>query len=1260
MCKTAPAKPHRPWEEPGEDAAHAVSPVVASTSPLTKSSISLASTLSAAPAPVQSNLKTIPLSIAPESSSGLASSLPAVSGLVRTSRPFSALSWWWATARALFFPGSTHHKSQQEHLSHHPKEASFWGGPASKHVEIGGPCFLSPDVLKLLEVQVMKRAELKVLKEKEREALFRKQISTDYHLNSLGTMLKSLGDEQGTPAPQPFWSTKEKPEQLLSAQQLSYPQALREHLHCRCSQLFWGLPSLHSESLVATAWVSGRSSPNYSPSVLFNRHCEARPAKMQPKPSPLFLQPQVSPHTMAQPQALTPTMSQSQPPPTAEVQIQDTLQSPLPILPSSPSLVGDSGVSYPTCQDEAQSPIPTGEQHLEWPSKNLKRGKGRSQEATGSLTISLDQGCQASQVPRSVQSIPRSFPSSDNLQKQIEQHLQKRLIVDHWNLPYMIQESLRLMQTREKLPKTCLAKKQPGPSQPSAVTGQSSKEAKKMGSKHPESNYARGPAKFQLKKDLGKGMGQINPSKRSESSQVKRLGTNSKEEAKCELPRHLKSEPGNNLTRASERRQIENALKVHLGRKLGQIIEGKIPVSVRRSWFSVSHTLPKSNSQTEIRNLASSKNRKFCMNTSQELSFLEPSTQEMLEAHIIRCRVRQKWGLPLQILELGEAQVLPPQPTFPVSPTQTTGTHIAEAGELLGENPLLCQEEKVVTAKSNASLESLLPVPNPAGEEIQRVLVQTPPGHSHGHSGAPLTGQEGRQPPQPLASGITGRPQESGAGLGAPRGSPEPTPCQATTENEQSKESGGHTRKIPSPSGEMLEMDAGSRTSRSEESREASQADQRPALQPRHVDILRTSELESGQILSVDLNGLGAPGTSKSRPHPRMASAESPEAQVASKFQLKGEAEQQSHLQNCPPDVLPQERPFDTVLRDWADDVVLQDCATDALLQGYPTDKLFATGNLSNPLSQGHPQNMPTAATSASQVLSDFLLATESCLGPQDFRILKPQAPQKSQGKAGTPTEDDFRVPKSEEQWEGFSGLGSSQAGRMNQRAHARELIDTLEKEFLQVLPEEEKPSLEKHFKRTRQFLQYLYSNKNIKELEDSRQKDKPELASAWSQGPAKSKPLVSAEVEVQALTAAVRQILVEKLNLRASELGQRQEEAQVPGGRLSCDCRVPLYSEPRRELRAVMRPPQGARASTAEANVAWTRAPGAPQLAPPGSLYLQSAPTSIVSRTPGVSSHARYYPRCSLQKIALSDPPENASRVFPGKKICFQEKCQR
>ncbi|XP_014637384.1 PREDICTED: spermatogenesis-associated protein 31E1-like [Ceratotherium simum simum] len=494
VCEAAPAgaqQPHGEWMEDAAPTAY----LSASSALLTKRPPPLACTLSADPQEDRPDLQRIPLGTVagslPLGNSGLASP---ISGLVRTSCPISFLCQWWKITKALFFT-SSQHESHHEHLSHHPPEASFSGAPPDREVEAGSPSFVNAEVQKMLNIQFTQRVELMIGKKKEKDVSFLKQLSSDYHLNSSGNMWKSLGAERDTTTSQSLWTLKDKPEQLPGSQQLSYPKALGDHLQQKCSQLYWGLPSLHSESLVATALVSRSSSQLQALSVLFNGISNRFPVPTWPEiPSQLSQAPPL-PYPGAQPQPLTPNLPQFQPPPPPQTQTQTQAHlasSPPTRTPSSPLLMRTCGVSCLTHQNKTQSFIPT-KIHLELFSlqKQLKRERAlpsvvkRSEEVFSQLIPNLPQDSGASHAHKSVSTLHGDL-ISPNLQKQ---HLQKRLIKDEHQdvLPHRIQVSLELMQPQDEFPEAYQAQGKQEPSQPSASVDESSQDTQKMGSRTEES-----------------------------------------------------------------------------------------------------------------------------------------------------------------------------------------------------------------------------------------------------------------------------------------------------------------------------------------------------------------------------------------------------------------------------------------------------------------------------------------------------------------------------------------------------------------------------------------------------------------------------------------------------------------------------------------------------------------------------------------------------------------------------------------------------
>ncbi|XP_039739124.1 spermatogenesis-associated protein 31A6-like, partial [Pteropus medius] len=248
-----------------------------------------------------------------------ASPIPAMSGLDHSSCSISTLSRWQMDSKAHSLSTSTHFKSQQEQVSHHLPEDSSRGHPTDKQIETSTLSFFNPDVRK----PISGRVELKIWNEKE------KKEGSDYHLDSLRNMIKSLGDEQDA-----LWGMKGKPEKLLGPEKHLHPEIFEANLQQKCSQLFWGLPFLHSESLVATV----RETPPEFPSVIFNEFPHALPLQIRHKVTSHLTLEQPLPHPVTQPKLLTPAMPPFQPPPLAQIQTQTHLP---PFSPPQTRTSGD-------------------------------------------------------------------------------------------------------------------------------------------------------------------------------------------------------------------------------------------------------------------------------------------------------------------------------------------------------------------------------------------------------------------------------------------------------------------------------------------------------------------------------------------------------------------------------------------------------------------------------------------------------------------------------------------------------------------------------------------------------------------------------------------------------------------------------------------------------------------------------------------------------------------------------------------------------
>ncbi|EAW62641.1 chromosome 9 open reading frame 36 [Homo sapiens] len=428
-------------------------------------------------------------------------------------------------------------------------------------MEAGSPFLLSSDGQNVVGIQVTERAKVNIWEEKENDGSFTNQMTPEKHLNSLGNLVKSLDAEQDTTTPKSFWNKGENLKELPSPQKFSDLRLLQESFQKNYSQLFWGLPSRHRESLVANAWVTDRSCTLQSP-PFFNQISNVCPIQRETTMSPLLFQAQPLSHLGPESQPFISSTPQFWPTPMAQAEAQAHLQSSFPVpSPTFPSPIKNTGVACPVSQNKVQALSLSETQHPEWPllRKQLEGGLAlpsrvqKSQDVFSVSTPNLPQ--------ESLTSIlPENFPVSPELRRQLEQHMGQ---------PGRIQESLDLMQLQDESPGTSQAKGKPRPWQSSMSTGESSKETQKV--------------KLQLERDPCPHLGQIlgetpqNLSRGMESFPGKVLGATS-EESERNLRKPLRSDSGSDLLRCTERNHIENTLKAHMGRKLGQINKGLIPV----------------------------------------------------------------------------------------------------------------------------------------------------------------------------------------------------------------------------------------------------------------------------------------------------------------------------------------------------------------------------------------------------------------------------------------------------------------------------------------------------------------------------------------------------------------------------------------------------------------------------------------------------------------------------------------------------------
>ncbi|XP_032187892.1 spermatogenesis-associated protein 31E1-like [Mustela erminea] len=1129
-----------------------------------------------------------------------------------------------------------------------------------------------PDVQKLLELLISKRVELKSWKEKEKVGSVFKKGCPDDHVSFWGTLWKLLGTEQTTTTPPSFWNMKNKAEPLAQPQPFSSPKVLEDHLQWKRSQLFWGLPSLHSESLMTTALFSTHSSPLQSPSVLFNGTSNCLPVLNQDQVSSQFSHAPPLFHRGFQTQPSTLTLPQPQVPLAPSVPIRP---------PSLSSQRRTSRVSLATSQKKTQSFTPTKMQHLEWPLLPKQQGRGktlptmekRSPKLFSQVPPKLLEDHQASRAHRSGSTYQGDFVIF-NIQKP---QLQRKLSRDKQqsSLPHKVQLSLELRWPQDESPGMSQAQGEQGLSRPFVFKGKSSQATWRTRSRY----HRKYKARFKLEKNFGKGLWQClkrtptGLSRISARFPVKVLGTNSEKEFGRPLIGAFEGDPGKYLARGPDKKHIEKTLKVHLHRKLGQISKGLIPVTVRRSWFVASHAFPKSQPHMAIRNLALLKDQELCVNTSHELSFLCPNTQQKLETHIISFRVRRKWDLPLQTVEpidlkLLEAQHLPfPQSPFPCSATFVPGAlSKAKFYKFLGKPPQPHPEEKGITEKSDPTSGSPLPVPSPIREQIQQALGRTLPGDGHQSSKTSLSRQEGSSPSWASILSLPNRTLHSKTGMGAKKDNLEPSPSLAMARNEL-KESGGQA------SPDMvatLKMKLRSQTPRSEGATEAMEAKKAPAWKV----VLRPSGLANKPAIYVDLIS-GYPGARKSPSPSTVLVAQDPEEvsleTKVSKVELQEKIESENQPEGSTTSELPQDSPSDLLLPDVATCVLVEGSGTNVLPPDSHTNAVLAADSLTTQESPSCSQmERASGETPSSPVSHNLSSSGSSSEGQQEPCGPKIEEPSDSQSNNETTDEGkDQKRPKPEENEDRCAeqlAIRASQASKIGHPPQVRGSGESLGSKYLRLMPPEKGHVFpESHFRqRMKNFLQCLNPNKKSKKLEDPLQKGKPASASALSWVPVRSRSVMdNRAAETQMVVTAVGQILMEKLRLhqgiRASEMYQHKE-LQAPVHRHSCPHRAFASTYQKRVMGGIASNQQGTPKGhscpsksqlTRDRNGEWKSLPR--NLGPPG------RPSQHQPMVAGVSGRVHHYPTCSFRKYASTYQAENASHIFSGQKDFPQEKIE-
>ncbi|XP_039731627.1 spermatogenesis-associated protein 31D1-like, partial [Pteropus medius] len=799
-----------------------------------------------------------------------------------------------------------------------------------------------------------------------------------------------------------------------------------------------------------------------------------------------------------QPQPLPQTLPQSQPLPLTEIQPQAHLQSPPPILPSNPTPQTRNGNMYCHRPQNESDPLTSSEiQNLEWNVLQKQQESlcgspsvvQRSYEDFYSSAPNIPY-YQPSQAHVSVSIQTGDFPLSNELHKKLEHHLRKRLIQHRWGLLRRIHQSVSLMRPPRDCSKESERKSDHGLSCLSVYKGQSSKNLN-VGLSQPESFYERESEMLQLEKDEGKdkGNGLENDPKDhllrdSESSSGKDLGSDSEKD----LDSHMVNLSGENSMVSGPslcQTQLENVLKAHLSKKVEEISEGQLPGTVQNSWHAINQTLTshvKSHTEMKQRSLQPPVGRDYTLNTSQELSFIGPRTQQMLEAHVKKFYMKALEDISFQ-------------PLFHSKLSSSTNLISEVDSKSGGFTPLRGSSkslhgDNMGTAQSASVLDHPLPVTLHMSKEEKGALRQS---LSSIHQELAVDGQrinDARQTLLLVTHSITGKTSQT----------QDPLVNRCPPKLPAGQAGARHEPKVKSvSSSDRVEMQQGNKMNKSEPvpmpymSRELFTAESMDDLQSKTFDILTSSEPVSSQRTNVN-DSKGKTTISTESPPANISVLQEPKSSDLKKqilSELKSTLENRVHGQT----------------------------------QGQASDMSLASDSLTYKPSLTHAQGVSSVDVGASQVLhvhvEDGMGKRQDTWSPKhDLRWCQ-EKNFPSGGKRVSPP-----GPKSEEFGGGDAGLGTSQPRR---KSICFQDMALQEESIPSVIGSGNKSPPESLFrKQMKHFFQWLHSGIKCKKQENSQKKS--HVSSAQTRGSDKSRVAFTGTTRAQTVMTDSKKFLEAKL----------------------------------------------------------------------------------------------------------------------------------
>ena len=596
-----------------------------------------------------------------------------------------------------------------------------------------------------------------------------------------------------------------------------------------------------------------------------------------------------------------------------------------------------------------------------------------------------------------------------------------------------------------------------------------------------------------------------------------------------------------NLRGSAESLQLENVLKVHLSKKFEEINEGRLPGTVHSSWHAIKQTLmlsAKSHTEMKERSLPSSVGECYSLNTFQDLTFVDPSAQQMLEAHIKRFRMRMLWGLPSKVLESIQIFKLKDASSQSLSHASfaSSTNAISEPDSKFGNSKSFRSSKsfhgnKVGTTNSAPVLGHCPPATSLVGKEGQRVLRQSHSAVNHELAEDVQKIKDPRQICLPVSLCITGRGSHRQVQLadGYPR---KPLAKQAGARFEPKYKSMSSSDKGKMQQGKKVKSEP---VSMPKVSREIFKAEELECLQLKTNDMLTTNKSGSSQITNVNENKAETTVTTESPP-PKLPVPQDPK-RVSLKEQLLDELkfrlEKRKHSE----------------------------------AEGQPIDMSLASDNLTYKASPIPGQGISGGDTGESQVLHVHVEDRGIRMEQQEEPWVPKHGFQRCQDKNFPPAVKRVSSPgcRAEELGGGDAGLGTSQLRRKSFPPQETVREEMLVSKSSQTLSKKGQSIPEGRIrKRMKHFLQWLYPGGKRKRREDPQEKGSP-ISSAQSRGLVESRAAGNGSTEAQKIVTDIRKFLEEKLGYRhALDATSSQEDPPlVHFGQSQKKAGVQVHTEP-------------------------------------------------------------------------------------------------